>query len=308
MFGKILILLALPMTACHFVVAALPQGGSGDLGPSVEPDGGADDLTPVVAADLAGSPPGAPDLADPGPTPPVDPCTVPPGAPTNAEVARCVIDSPPAIDGNLADWPAALFTARLQHRSADGALGNWSGNEDNNDANLSARVATRWDRDHLYIAVQFTDDSSYTPTTAYDQGDSIEITFDALRDQLASTSTDGTRLILIRSGAGDAYTLSAPTTAQPMPAGVIAKVAASGTGFALELAIPWTTLGTAPAMPGRFLGFDVSVNDADGSDSTRERSLLWKNTAPPGCLCANGSACAPWCSTKALWTLTLGGR
>jgi hypothetical protein len=308
--AKILILLALPMAACQFVVGGLPQAGSGDLGPQPPSDAGVADLAQPAIPDLAGSDPGAPDLAKPDVPPVNDPCQVPPGNPTNATVAHCVIDSPPLVDGNLADWPDPLFTTRLQHRSADDAPGSWSGNEDNNDVNLSARVATRWDRYHLYVAVHFADDSGYLPSSAYYRGDSIEVYFDALRDQLASSSTDGMRLILIRDATGQAYKLSAPASALPLPTGVVARALANptGSGFQLEVAIPWSALGAQKPAPGQFLGFDVSLNDADNGDPARERSLLFKNTAPPGCTCSNGLACAPYCSAQALWTLTLGGR
>jgi hypothetical protein len=240
--------------------------------------------------------------------PPVDPCLPQPTQPGDTALARCVAGSPPVIDGDLNDWPNPLFIYDVQHRSAAESNGNWSGNENNNDDTLSASFALRWDLDALYVAVRFRDDSSYVPTYSYWRGDSIEIGLDALRATSSAYAPDGQRLIVAADAKGETYRMSAYATALPMPSGTVVKALTNPNGFTLEAAIPWTVLGTAKAELGKFVGFDISLNDADGGDPTRERSLLWKNAAPGGCLCSNGNACAPYCSTRALYPVMLGGR
>ncbi len=48
-------------------------------------------------------------------------------------------------------------------------------------------------------------------------------------------------------------------------------------GYVMEIRIPWSTLGGAPA-PGSFMGFDLHVNDDDGGGA-RDAKIAWQDAS-----------------------------
>jgi len=283
---------------CTFDVPALDVPASG--------------LPDLLAVPVDAEPAAPPDLATPD-AQPDDPCAAPlPVA--NTISAACVIGSPPTIDGNLADWPTALFTNTLSYATAAEHTGTWSATPADNDLNSSAVFALRWDQSFLYLAVRVSDQTRSSVQANYYEGDSVEIYVDGQHDRAATYGPDDSELIVVPGGNSQLWRYKAVGNPQMSPATFLAKtqdsLAASGgvTNWNLEAAIPWSFLGGGAVSSGRVVGFDLALNDNDGTTS-RERSLGWKNTAPAGCKCDQSTiACTAYCSPQAFFGVQLGGR
>jgi hypothetical protein len=154
----------------------------------------------------------------------------------------------PVVDGNLDEFRSAPLITLGEHRAA-----------------------VLWTPDALYIAVTILDDQVEASITTRDGAlwteDSLEVFIDpegdrgsrmAGGDRHFSVNARGTQLDSDGEGSawdGDWRAASSFTL----------------TGYAVELAIPWTTLGITPEA-GASYGFSFAVNDQDGSARTQ---MLW---------------------------------
>ncbi len=276
---------------CHFGVHGVPAA----------PGAGAD-LASVDAAEPA-------DLAAlPMDFTVVDPCpavTVPAGA----LAVSCARGQTIIVDGDLSEWPQALFQP-IQHRNAAVASsGGWTGNEGSNDADLSGQVALRWDDQFLYVAARITDDIRGTGPSTYFEQDAVELYLDGNGDRNDAYEADDAELIFITSGAGELWRYNG-VSAAALPAGVsaAAKDLTPVANWALEVAVPWSAIGGVAGASGRMLGIDIQLDDNDGG-TTRDRWLQWKQAAPAGCVCpGTTTSCLPYCDPKSFATAVLGGR
>lgn len=134
---------------------------------------------------------------------------------------------------------------------------------------MAASYRLLWDLQGLYAFVAVTDSdlSADSPALPWED-DSIEIYLDA--DASHGTSYDGRNdfqyVFRVDDPALHVGSRSAGTTA-----GIRFATARTAAGYALEVAIPWTTLGVSPSSGAR-IGFDVHVNDDDGGGN-REGKL-----------------------------------
>ncbi len=187
-------------------------------------------------------------------------------------------DSPPVIDGDLADWPDDVPTleSNTQRQFLRGA-GLWQGPEVDSHA-----VRLLWDADRLYIAATVRDpvhDQPYTLSTAW-QGDTL---------WFYVTATP------------DARTLSAKFTLAQTPDGPqvwdwihtrflrgaeLAFTPLEG-GYIYEASVPWESLGVTPQAGGR-IGFEAgrgiggnSFMDLTGRDPDVPANLLALVLATP---------------------------
>jgi hypothetical protein len=264
-----------------------------------------------VAVDSA-APPVPPDLAIPDAAP-ADPCAAPlPVA--NTIGAACVIGNPPTLDGNLSDWPTALFSNTLSYATAAEHIGSWASLPADNDLNSSAVFALRWDQTYLYLAVRVSDQSRSSVQVYYYDGDSVEIYLDGLHDRSIAYGADDAELIVVPGGNSQLWRYRATGNPQMSPTTFIAKtmdsLGAGGalTNWNLEAAIPWSFLGGGAVSAGRLVGFDLALNDNDGS-AMRERSMVWKNAAAPACRCdMTNNMCSAYCSPQSFFGVQLGGR
>lgn len=233
--------------------------------------------TPAVRTQLP--PPAAPtatDFAPPTLTPtsnlqspvPPTPLARPNGPILTA--ARTVF--PPAIDGNLSDWPDLPYTAdQVTFRPE-----NWTGVSD-----LSVRYSLAWDDGFLYLAAQVTDDAhvqTQRGETIF-RGDSLEILLDAdleMDFSLRELSGDDYQLGLspgaLDGDAPDVY-LWFPRARQGTPTGVTVAALRTDLGYTLEAAIPWSLFRLTPANGNRF-GFALSASDNDAPDTADQQSLV----------------------------------
>jgi hypothetical protein len=270
--------------ACRFTVEGLNNdSGSADLA-----QGGGDDLAVPPGSDLAGL-----DLL------PADPCGNPPALGSGNVAAQCVIGNPPHLDGDLADWPANLFTSMT--KSTVVATGTWSNDPGVDDADLSGRWAVRWDLNFVYVAVAVTDDIRKTPnSTALTDNDAAELFFDGNHDRTATYGTDDAQLVFSADTKKAAYRNAMGVT---WPAGAQQHFRNDGASWSLEVAIPWTALFTTASM-GKLIGFDVKLDDNDTDSSDRQRDLVMWENGDPRASCNN----VPYCGTDVFGTVQLHGR
>lgn len=205
----------------------------------------------------------------------------PPQPPPASDVAAPRATTTPAIDGNASEWaglpvyssPHIVFTADT-----------WDGSDD-----LAASWQATWDDANLYLAINVADDIHAQNQTGNQtfRGDSIELQFDADRagDYGPTISPDDFQITL---SPGDFSTI--PPSAYrfqgtaagsmldaPTPHGITVAAAASGAGYLLEAAIPWSDLNLTPTA-GLILGLAVNINDNDQPGAAVQEMM--KSNAP----------------------------
>jgi hypothetical protein len=287
------LLTAACLAGCHFGVAALdpaPAPADGSAGTisdsgSLPSDGGAPaDLT--AAGDLAG-----------------DPCGGPLVPASDAVTAACSIGNPPVLDGQLGDWSQPMFALHARHQGAASTFGDWDDDESDNDEDLSARGALRWDETHLYLGFDVSDDQRSVSSLSFWDNDTVEFYLDGQRDRSDDYGSDDLEIMVRADGQARFYKDGGEFT----PAhSITVKTADRPGGWTVEVAVPWAALGGTPPVLARRLGFTLQLNDNDNG-GFRDRGLIWKNAGSSSCSTCIGS-CAPWCNTKAFYDLRLGSR
>jgi len=188
-------------------------------------------------------------------------------------------DTPPVIDGNLADWPEDMpvLESNTQRQFLRGA-GLWQGPEVDSHA-----VRLLWDADRLYIAATVRDPLHDQPHTL-------------------STAWQGDTLWLYVTAAPDARTLSAKFTLAQTPDGPqvwdwihtrflrgaeLAFTPLEG-GYIYEASVPWESLGVTAPQAGARIGFEAgrgiggnSFMDLTGRDPDVPTNLLALVLATP---------------------------
>lgn len=163
------------------------------------------------------------------------------------------------IDGRLdeAGWKLSRRAARRLHGRPD------------NDVTFGAL----WDDTHLYLAAKVMDKSLVRDSVHPTDDDAVEFLIDG--DNNGEAGKWDARVfdahdcqILVRWGDDAVFARRGPVKGplQQTPAAEAAAwpraMAAIPGGYVVEVAIPWKTLGVAPAT-GRKVGFDVRVHDDD---------------------------------------------
>jgi len=185
--------------------------------------------------------------------------------------------APPRIDGNLDDWQSPLIDATpLAVTAVVFGAEAWQGAAD-----LSATAWGAYDDRALYLAVAVRDDRFIAPARGAQLylGDSLELQLDT------DLSGDWDRRVfdaddwhiglspgaLTVGGAGPEAWVWRP---QPRRGALELPLAAEArpSGYALELALPWSLLGLTPA-PGLALGLTVSVSDNDAPRPLQESMI-----------------------------------
>lgn len=292
--SRLALLLSILTAGCRFSVAAI-DGVGGDAG---QPRG-----VDLGAGGTGGNGP-APDLGA-APDLLVDPCAGPaPTSDAHRLGAGCAIGSAPTVDGDLSDWPAALFVS-VTHATAADATGAWSGVTDQD---LSARIAVRWDLQNVYVAVAITDEDRQTPATTLTENDACELFFDGAHDRTIDYGHDDLQLVYTadrRTGAYQGLDGNGGSVSLAWPAGAEQawRDGPDGASWTLEAALPWAALGGEAAL-GRVVGFDLKLDDNDGGGATRDRALVLFDEAGPG----GGPCRAPYCRTDWFGAVQMMGR
>lgn len=252
-------------------------------------------------------PSAAPGLADSCTSASEVDCAAPFTPLAGAVTARCTAEMAPTIDGDLTDWDDAAFTTVIDHATADAAEGTWSTDPAVNDADLSARVAIRWDAANLYLAARITDDQILiNPSAVLWQNDAFELLLDGDGDRAGPYGSDDHQLIVRSDGVAGNRRAGVEIA---LPVGLIAAAAeVSSTQWVLEIAVPFAALGAAPVVPGRVIGIDLVLEDREALTGGVSTSLTWKKIvpAPTGCETTCATSCVPSCSTLHFVPLQLG--
>lgn len=180
--------------------------------------------------------------------------------------------TPPVLDGSWEEWTTTQFSAGFITYGYE----QWTGEDD-----LTAAFRVGWDNQNLYIAAKVKDDVYAQNATYHDiyKGDSLEILFDAdlwgdfYYDEL---SADDYQLGISPgrpdvNGVREAYLWYPYNIAGPRAEVQIAALKEGGM-YRVEAAIPWTVLGTSPAV-GRHYGFVFSVSDNDNVAANVQQSM-----------------------------------
>ncbi|MBN8523770.1 MAG: hypothetical protein J0M02_00200 [Planctomycetes bacterium] len=190
-------------------------------------------------------------------------------------------EKPIRIDGRSQDWEA--FTEE---------------NPIIGDTGYVARFRTAWDEDNFYASAQVSDDSpllnaASDPRVLFKGGDMIAFCFGAGDSavKVAMTSFKDKPVVVLyrpKSASKMPYDFISPVGRFAMdevrqitiPVSFLRKT----TGWWMECAIPWTTIGLDP-QPGQSIPFDVQVNSSDPAGQTNARVSWWH--ARSAACCAN---------------------
>ena len=196
----------------------------------------------------------------------------------------------PAITINVIEPVYATSTAPTIDGVAEALWNNYPASNINNviqgtvssSTYLSANWKATWDATNLYVLVTVTDNMLVNNNQAgvYND-DGIELYIDIGNTK---TTTYGANQFqyefrwndtkIYSSGNNATTGIKLGQTSQGITAGCTNKCAAQG--YTMEIAIPWTTLGTTAPAKGTLEGFDVAVNDDD--DGTRDAKIAWSMT------------------------------
>lgn len=172
-------------------------------------------------------------------------------------------NQPIVIDGNINgdEWNNALsFT--LDKASQVKLIADWGGPDD-----LSAVAYTKWDSDHLYLAVSVTDNThlnNYLPGDLW-KGDSLQFTIDPGRS-IAPGKLGWSENGIALNSATNAVMKTGGYGGNDL-ANSSVSIKRNGNKTEYELAIKWTDILPSGMLPssGTNLGFSFLVNDNDGT-------------------------------------------
>jgi len=195
------------------------------------------------------------------------------------------------VDGSLAEWRGRALTVAL----ADPELAAPQGNH------VVARLV--WDLEGLYVVFEVSDAEVFTPPVTADPaelfcGDSVELYVDADgnagevmggRDFQFLVACDGRAAVLHGDPLLSRVGFRVPKRLHE--SAVFQHVAVrTPSGFAVEIGIPWATLGVEVATAGHGLGIDLAFNDwvrppplvAGGVDETEKLGAYRRLAGSPG--------------------------
>jgi len=167
---------------------------------------------------------------------------------------------PPAIDGNVDEVWASVPARAIDHVVYTPV---------SSEADLSADFKTMYDKEALYFLVEVNDERLISDSAESWLDDGVEIFIDA------DNSKSG-----VYGDKDYQYHFDWDATAPAMGEshhnktnGVQYAFARTDDGYRLEAKLPWSTLGTTPAV-GKRIGFDVHVND-DDDGGNRDTKIMW---------------------------------
>jgi hypothetical protein len=197
-------------------------------------------------------------------------------------------DPPFEIDGDLGDWasvPSAIALNRKEQ--AVYGPGAWE-----SPADLSGTACLAWRNEHLYLAVDVTDDTISQPQrgTGLWMGDHIELYLDVepTSEPQRTSLREGQFQLAFSPGnflaTGDPLLDSEPETYAylpdqgPIPGAVVAAKRTNG-GYTIEAAVPWKAIGKDTVAIGTPLNFEIGISDTDTVEPQQE-TMMTVSTAP----------------------------
>jgi hypothetical protein len=217
-------------------------------------------------------------------------------------------DTPPLTPYPAALCPASTCWAPPLINGDPGSAPVWSGDYSNffntvtvdSGGLASASFQSAYDTNYLYVAVTVTDPVLYYNAANVDWNNSaVELFFNA-NYPLTNDPLGPGDFQYIVDWSGNSQTCSCLTTVWGSSTGVLWGTSTTASGYDLEVAVPWSTLGLTPAA-GLQLGFDVEVDINHSNPGTLGRTgqIAWSGSGGPyldssqdGTLTLVG-ACAP---------------
>jgi hypothetical protein len=214
--------------------------------------------------------------------------TIPPAPACTAKTKRPDADgpmieayyttTPPAIDNNLADWPATLSWQAIY--DVYGSVGNYD--------DISGTFHMKWDTNYLYLAVRVKDDVFIQETSGRDnmyKGDSIEILLDTnLQGDYCSAALTGDDYQLgISPGYLPNPVLQAPTAYLWYPTSkageksvltITAHLTGTNGNYEMEVRIPWSVFDMVAPSGSEKFGFALSISDNDVAATTQQQGMV----------------------------------
>jgi len=137
-----------------------------------------------------------------------------------------------------------------------------------------------WDNQNFYVFVDVNDNKIVTDNASSWQDDSVEIYIDGGNQKL---TTAGPTEFQYRIAANPTICPAIEEYHNPSTAlsGVEYAVALTGKGYSIEAKFPWNTLmaGGAAPLVGDLEGFEVHVNNNDGTGAGRIAQITWLTTS-----------------------------
>ncbi|GAA3240886.1 endo-1,4-beta-xylanase [Dactylosporangium siamense] len=121
----------------------------------------------------------------------------------------------------------------------------------------TARGAVTWDTDNIYVAVQVTDRTLRRDSIDPWQDDTVEVFLNGSGTLPKQYDTASDRHFFLRWNDDAVHEQNGKTD------GVRYAWATARGGYAVELAVPWRTLGITPGERGARIGVDLAVDDDD---------------------------------------------
>ncbi|MVT40406.1 T9SS type A sorting domain-containing protein [Chitinophaga oryziterrae] len=194
------------------------------------------------------------------------------GGDTTAVITIADNDNPPCVAPVIAQVSG---TAPVIDQAIDGA---WAIAPVKNISNvilgsLPADYAGKWralyDNTNLYLLVEVNDATKYADSgDSWWEDDVVEIFIDG--DNSKGTSYDGINDFQLGFRWND-NTIHVGGSSVNRTTGINFKQYATTTGYNLEVAIPWSTIGVSPSI-GKSLGLDIQIDD-DDNGGTRDAQI-----------------------------------
>lgn len=172
----------------------------------------------------------------------------------------------PTIDGTKEVlWNSYAATSALKNNGATGA-------------DLSASWRMTYDVNNLYLLVDVKDLNLFNDSGNDWEDDGLEIYIDLGNNKSGGYGADDYQYVFSWTNNMAANTATGIAESKHGSiGGVVSKQTSSGTGYIMEIQIPWSTMnGASMPAPGTYMGFDLGVND-DDDGGTRENQLSWND-------------------------------
>ena len=176
---------------------------------------------------------------------------------------HCIhLSTAPAIDGQLGDWPVGESIALNRDTSY-----SFTGRIDNT-TDLSSLIRSGWDDQHVYFAIQVTDEVVLADSADVWRDDGVEIGLDGLNDEYAWGWDDHQYTVVVDGRLGDRGAEAS---------GVAAEILQRDGGYDIEIAIPMSQLLSGSPISGTVMGLTIGLHDDDDGDSW-DAYLIWQGT------------------------------
>lgn len=148
-------------------------------------------------------------------------------------------------------------------------------------ADLSGTVQVLWSADNFYVKVEVTDDVLYGGSGAAYIYDNVCIYLDVTNLATAQYVVP-TQMYWEKNWWQAATQMGGRTGPNwAAPPGTFGVSVVEGTGYTIELTVPWSTWGYTPA-EGNVLGFDIKLSDNDNLDNEHRDQICWRDVTDTG--------------------------